>query len=101
MAHELLNGLVIQIFGMRFMATLTGIAFLSHQVGSFLGAWGGGLIYSALGSYDWAWKSAVGVGILAGAAQMLMDVRPTPRVLAEQAARAGRAEGSGLKLEGA
>lgn len=84
----LLNGLVIHLFGMQFMATLTGLAFFSHQVGSFLGAWGGGLIYSSLGSYEWAWKSAVLVGLIAGIAQMLMDIRPSPRVLAMRAAPA-------------
>ncbi len=40
---------VSQLFGLRYMATLTGIAFLSHQAGSFLGAWGGGMIYDRLG----------------------------------------------------
>ena len=80
----LLNGLVIHLFGMRYMATLTGIAFFSHQIGSFLGAWGGGLIYSSMGSYDLAWKSAVGVGLVAGLFQMAMDVRPSARTLAEQ-----------------
>ena len=84
----LLNGLVIHLFGMRYMATLTGVAFLSHQVGSFLGAWGGGLIYSSLGSYDWAWKSAVGVGVVAGVFQMLMDVRPSARMLTERTQQA-------------
>lgn len=72
----LVNGLVAQLFGLRFMATLTGIAFLSHQAGSFLGAWGGGLIYDRLGSYDMAWRAAVIVGLIAGAFQMLMNVRP-------------------------
>jgi predicted MFS family arabinose efflux permease len=48
----LVNGLVVQMFGIKFLSTLTGIAFFSHQVGSFLGAWGGGAIYDALGSYD-------------------------------------------------
>jgi predicted MFS family arabinose efflux permease len=72
----LVNGLVTQLFGLRFMATLTGIAFLSHQVGSFIGAWGGGLIFSRLGSYDVAWKGAVVIGLLAGSMQMLMNVRP-------------------------
>jgi predicted MFS family arabinose efflux permease len=84
----LVNGLVVQLFGLRWMATLTGIAFLSHQVGSFLGAWGGGLIYSVLGSYDWAWKGAVLVGVIAGIAQMRMDARPSPRLAREQAAAA-------------
>lgn len=72
----LVNGLVAQLFGLRFMATLTGIAFFSHQVGSFIGAWGAGLIFQTLGSYDAAWKSAVIVGLLAGSMQMLMNVRP-------------------------
>lgn len=72
----LVNGLVAQLFGLRFMATLTGIAFLSHQVGSFIGAWGSGLIFDHLGSYDMAWKSAVIIGLIAGSFQMLMNVRP-------------------------
>jgi predicted MFS family arabinose efflux permease len=72
----LVNGLVAQLFGLRFMATLTGIAFLSHQVGSFVGAWGSGLIFDHLGNYDMAWKGAVIIGLIAGSAQMLMDVRP-------------------------
>lgn len=72
----LVNGLVAQLFGLRFMATLTGIAFFSHQVGSFIGAWGGGLIYAQLGSYDLAWKGAVVIGLIAGSMQMLMNVRP-------------------------
>jgi predicted MFS family arabinose efflux permease len=72
----LVNGLVSQLFGLRFMTTLTGIAFLSHQAGSFLGAWGGGVIYDHLGSYDMAWRAAVIIGLVAGAFQMLMNVRP-------------------------
>lgn len=77
----LVNGLVVHLFGIRYMATLTGIAFLSHQLGSFLGAWGGGLLYDALGSYDVAWKVAVLIGLIAGTFQMLMNVRPTARLL--------------------
>lgn len=72
----LVNGLVAQLFGLRFMATLTGVAFFSHQVGSFIGAWGGGLIFDKLGTYDVAWKGAVIIGLLAGSMQMLMNVRP-------------------------
>jgi predicted MFS family arabinose efflux permease len=80
----LVSGLVVHLFGLRFMATLAGIAFFSHQVGSFIGAWGGGLIYSALGSYDLAWKSAVAIGVIAGIFQMMMNVSPTARVAAER-----------------
>lgn len=79
----LVNGLVVHLFGLRYMATLTGIAFMSHQVGSFLGAWGGGLIYGALGSYDLAWQAAVAIGVIAGLAQMRMDVRPSARIVAD------------------
>jgi predicted MFS family arabinose efflux permease len=82
----LTNGLVGQIFGLRYMATLTGIAFLSHQVGSFLGAWGGGLLYDALGSYDLAWQLGVAIGLIAGVAQLFMDDRPTPRMAQAAAA---------------
>jgi predicted MFS family arabinose efflux permease len=83
----LVNGLVVHLFGLRYMATLTGIAFFSHQLGSFLGAWGGGLIYASLGSYEWAWKGAVLIGAIAGAMQMTMNVRPSARIEAERAAQ--------------
>ena len=92
----LLSGLVVHLFGLRFMATLSGGAFFSHQVGSFIGAWGGGLIYSMLGSYDLAWKGAVAIGVIAGVFQMMMNVRPTARVAAERSRElhpAGQAAG--------
>lgn len=78
----LVNGLVTEIFGVKFLATLTGVAFFSHQVGSFLGAWAGGVIYDALGSYDLAWQLAVMIGVVAGAVQLFMNDRPTARVAA-------------------
>ena len=82
----LVNGLVVQIFGLRFLSTLTGIAFLSHQAGSFLGAWGGGYLFDLMGNYDLAWKIGVLVGLVAGTAQLLMNDRPTARVAAAAAA---------------
>ena len=81
----LVNGLVVQIFGLRFLSTLTGIAFLSHQAGSFLGAWGGGYLFDLMGSYDLAWKIGVMVGLAAGTMQLLMNDRPTERVAAQAA----------------
>jgi predicted MFS family arabinose efflux permease len=81
----LVNGLVVQIFGLRFLSTLTGIAFLSHQAGSFLGAWGGGYLFDLMGSYDLAWKIGVLVGLAAGTMQLLMNDRPTDRVAAQAA----------------
>ncbi len=88
----LVNGLVAQIFGIRYLATLTGIAFFSHQVGSFLGAWAGGVIYDALGSYTLAWQLAAGIGLAAGIMQLFMGTRPTERVLAQQNAATAAAE---------
>lgn len=72
----LTQGLVIQMFGLRYLATLSGIMFFTHQVGSFLGAWGGGLIYDYFGSYDHAWQLGVVIGLIAGTAQMLTDDKP-------------------------
>jgi predicted MFS family arabinose efflux permease len=80
----LVSGLVIHLFGLRYMATLSGVAFLSHQVGSFIGAWGGGLIYSRLGSYDLAWQGAVAIGLAAGLFQMTMNIQPSASILAER-----------------
>jgi len=66
----LVNGLVAETFGVHFMATLAGIAFLSHQLGSFVGAWGGGLVLDMLGSYQRAWQFGVAVGLAAGVVQI-------------------------------
>ena len=84
----LVNGLVVQIFGLRYLSTLTGIAFLSHQAGSFLGAWGGGYLFDLMGSYELAWKIGVFIGLVAGTMQLLMNDRPTARMQALHAAAA-------------
>lgn len=62
----LTSGLVAQIFGVRYMSTLFGIVFFSHQVGSFLGVWIGGWAYDATGSYDTVWIASIVLGLLAG-----------------------------------
>jgi predicted MFS family arabinose efflux permease len=67
----LVSGLVAEMFGTRYMATLLGISFVMHQVGSSLGAWGGGLIFDSLGSYDLAWQIGVLVGFAAGVVQIV------------------------------
>lgn len=61
----LTNGLVAEIFGVRYLSMLGGLVFLSHQIGSFLGAWLGGRLYDMTGSYDVVWWIAVGLGIFA------------------------------------
>lgn len=75
----LVSGLVAEMFGTRYMATLLGIAFIGHQVGSTLGAYGGGLIFSALGSYDRAWQIGVMIGFTAGVVQILAGAPPRNR----------------------
>ncbi len=72
----LVSGLVAEMFGTRFMATLLGMSFVVHQLGSFLGAWGGGLIFDALGTYDRAWQIGVCVGLAAGTMQILAGGPP-------------------------
>ena len=67
----LISGLVAEMFGTRYMATLLGISFVMHQVGSSLGAWGGGLIFDLYGSYDRAWQIGVLIGFAAGVVQIL------------------------------
>jgi predicted MFS family arabinose efflux permease len=59
------NAVVAQIFGVQYLSMLGGFVFLSHQVGSFLGAWLGGKLYDATGSYNIVWWLAVALGIFA------------------------------------
>ena len=59
------NALVAQIFGVKYLSMLGGFVFLSHQCGSFLGAWLGGRLYNMTGSYDVVWWIAVALGVFA------------------------------------
>lgn len=61
----LTSGLVAQIFGLRYLATLVGIVFLSHQLGSFLGGWLGGYVFDVTGSYDLVWLASILLGVAA------------------------------------
>jgi hypothetical protein len=67
----LIAGSVVEMFGLRWQAMVQGLAFMSHQFGSFVGAFGGGLLFDALGSYDLAWRLGVGLGLTAGAVQIV------------------------------
>src|SRR5437763_10473143 len=67
----LIGGLVAEIFGTRYLATLLGLSFVVHQAGSSLGAWGGGLIFDISGSYDPAWQIGTVIGFAAGVVQIL------------------------------
>jgi predicted MFS family arabinose efflux permease len=70
----LVSGSISETFGLRWQAMLSGIAFMSHQLGSFLGAFGGGIIYDALGSYNLALQIGVIVGLFAGVIQCIFAV---------------------------
>jgi predicted MFS family arabinose efflux permease len=73
------NGIVAQIFGVRFLAMLSGFTFFSHQIGSFLGAWLGGKLYDSTGSYDIVWYLSIALGILAGLINLPIDEREIKR----------------------
>jgi predicted MFS family arabinose efflux permease len=72
----LTSGLVAQIFGMRYMATLFGVVFFSHQLGSFLGAWLGGRLFDATGSYDLMWWISIVLGLASAALHLPIADRP-------------------------
>ncbi len=72
----LTSGIVAQLFGPRYLATLVGVVFLMHQLGSFLGAWLGGLVFEQTGSYDLIWWSVVFTGILAALLHWPIDEAP-------------------------
>jgi predicted MFS family arabinose efflux permease len=81
----LTSGLIAQVFGMRYMGTLYGIVFLSHQVGSFLGVWLGGLIYDRTGSYDLLWWFSIALGIFATLVHLPINEAPLARLTAKPA----------------
>ena len=58
----LTSGIIGYIYGIKFMGTLYGIVFLSHQIGSFVGVWLGGMFYDIYGSYNIVWWVGIGVG---------------------------------------
>jgi predicted MFS family arabinose efflux permease len=71
----LTNGLVAQIFGVKYLSTLFSIAFLGHQIGSFLGAWYGGLMFDLTGSYTTVWIFCVVLSVVAAALCVPIDER--------------------------
>jgi MFS family permease len=73
------NGIVAQIFGTKYLATLFGIVFFSHQVGSFLGAYLGGYFFDTYGSYDYAWYLSIILSAFAGFVHLPIDERPVLR----------------------
>ncbi|MGQ0511236.1 MAG: MFS transporter [Betaproteobacteria bacterium] len=72
----LVTGIISRVFGLTHFGTLYGVVFFSHQLGSFFGAWMGGLVFARTGSYDFAWGALIAIGLTAFTLQWLMDDRP-------------------------
>jgi len=72
----LTSGLIAHIYGLRYMGTLYGIVFFSHQLGSFLGVWLGGRMYDVFGDYTFVWWIGVGVGAFSALVHLPVKERP-------------------------
>jgi predicted MFS family arabinose efflux permease len=75
----LVTGIIGRVFGLENFGTLYGVVFFSHQVGSFFGAWMGGLVFAQWGNYNVAWGALIVIGLAAFTLQWLMDERPPSR----------------------
>jgi predicted MFS family arabinose efflux permease len=81
----LTSGLIGYVFGPRYMSTLYGIVFFSHQVGSFLGGWGAGRLYDLRGNYDLMWAISIGLGLFAALINWPIRERPVERLALQPA----------------
>ncbi|CAB3782480.1 MFS transporter [Paraburkholderia caffeinilytica] len=83
----LTSGLVAKVFGTRHLGSLFGVCFLSHQIGSFLGAWLGGLVFDLTGSYSLLWEATVAAGLIAAMLHFPIDDQAvsTPAIRSEPA----------------
>ncbi len=76
----LTTGIVARIFGVRYIATLFGVVFVSHQLGSFMGIWLGGYLYDLRGNYDLMWYAGVVLGVAAALIHLPINEQPLPRL---------------------
>lgn len=76
----LTTGIVAQVFGLRYLATLFGLVFLSHQIGSFIGVWLGGRLYDSYGSYDGMWIAGIFFGVVAALLHWPINEKPLARL---------------------
>jgi len=76
----LVAGAIAEMFGLRCQAMIQGLAFMSHQLGSFVGVFGGGVLFDLLGSYSLAWRLAVAMGLTAGVVQVSFALLRPPRL---------------------
>jgi predicted MFS family arabinose efflux permease len=78
------SGLVAQMFGLKYMATLYGFVFLNHQIGSFFGVWLGGYYFDKTGSYDQIWWAAAIIAAVTAVIHIFIDERPIKRLRIKQ-----------------
>ncbi len=78
----LTSGLIAYIYGLKYMGTLYGIVFFSHQLGGFMGVWLGGVLYDQYGSYDIVWWVGVGVGAFSAIIHLPIRERIAPQAVA-------------------
>jgi len=76
------NGIIALMFGTRWLGTLAGFAFFSHQIGGFLGAWLGGLVFDRTGSYGPVWWLSILLGVLSALINMPIVEKPVSRAVA-------------------
>ena len=74
------NGIVAQIFGTKYLSSLFGIVFFSHQIGAFFGSYLGGYFFDLYGSYDYAWYTAIGLSIFATLVHLPIDEKPLKKL---------------------
>ena len=72
----LTSGIIGHIYGLKYMGTLYGIVFLSHQIGSFVGVWLGGMFYDIYGSYNIVWWVGIGVGAFSAVIHLPIKEKP-------------------------
>ena len=93
----LTSGLVAYIYGVRYMGTLYGFVFFSHQLGAFLGVWLGGRLYDIYGNYDLVWW--VGIGVGAFSAIVHLPIRERPMMAQRRLTGAGPGAGIYIRAE--
>ena len=84
----LTSGLVARVFGVKYLSMLYGFTFMFHQIGAFLGAWGGGYAYDVFGSYDAVWVASIALALFAALIHLPIDDAPVRRPVARTKAEA-------------
>lgn len=77
----LVSGIIVDVFGVRYMAMLFGVVYFSHQLGAFTGIWLGGYIFDTTGSYDAIWLIAILLGVATAIIHLPIDDRPVARLV--------------------